>query len=497
MRRSFVVAAVAAALVLSTPGPGSASEPESPERALAAVQELLEQPADTDGPDDLSVALRDLFVALPRLSADDRRTARAILARPTDGAADPLEDGYTVPARKKCGKHVCVHWVPTTADAPPNRKWVKANLKVMSKVWRTEIGKLGYRKPAGDKRRGGNAKLDIYLKELSARGAYGYCTPERKLRKHKWLAWGYCVLDNDFAESQYGAPPMQSMRVTAAHEFFHAVQFAYDYGEDRWLSEATATWMEERFADDVNDNRQYLPHGQNGQPAQPLDTFDPEGYNQYGNWTFFEYLSSRFGAGVVRQIWTRAGAFPGSSYQYSTAAVKSVLARRGGFTDVFRRYAAANVLPGTSYAEGKTWPVAPPTASWTLAKDARRQSAGMRISHMASRNVVVRPGDGIGGKRWRLRIAVDGPARATAPAAYLVVKRKKGVHRTPIGLDKKGKGATTVGFNGKQVRWVKVVLVNASTRFSCWHQTTLSCQGRAKDNRQRFVLNARAVHRHM
>lgn len=501
MRRTFVVAAVAAMLVLSTPGGGSATgrgsaAPEDgaapAERALATVQGLLERTSG-DGTD-VSLALRELFVAMPRLDAADRRTARQIFARPTDGEADPVGDGYTVPARKKCGKKLCVHWVDSTGDAPPSQAWVNTNLKVMGKVWGTEIGKLGFRKPLGDKRRGGNPKLDIYLKELGDRGIYGYCTPERKIKGRKWLAWGYCVLDNDFAEAQYGAPPMHSLRVTAAHEFFHAVQFAYDYGEDPWLMEATATWMEERVADDVNDNRQYLPYGQVGNPARPLDTFNQQGFNQYGNWTFFEYLSNRFGTGIVRQIWSRAGAYPGSGYQYSTAAVKGALeGRRGGFTDVFRRFAAANTVPGRSYPEGGSWPVAPSSASWTLTKDAPRQSATTKIDHMASRNYVVRPDAGLKGKRWRLRIAIDGPGKQTAPAAYLVVKRKSGLVRTPIRLSPKGKGLTSVAFNARQVSWAKVVLVNASTRFSCWRQLTWSCQGRAKDNNTRFALDVAAV----
>jgi hypothetical protein len=38
---------------------------------------------------------------------------------------------------------------------------------------------------------------------------------------------------------------VRPLKVTAAHEFFHAVQFAYDIGEDGWLMESTATWMEE------------------------------------------------------------------------------------------------------------------------------------------------------------------------------------------------------------------------------------------------------------
>jgi hypothetical protein len=29
--------------------------------------------------------------------------------------------------------------------------------------------------------------------------------------------------------------------VTAAHEFFHAIQYGYDVSEDPWLMESTAT----------------------------------------------------------------------------------------------------------------------------------------------------------------------------------------------------------------------------------------------------------------
>ena len=37
------------------------------------------------------------------------------------------------------------------------------------------------------------------------------------------------------------------------------MQFGYDQFEDAWFQEATATWMEERVYDAVNDNRQFLP----------------------------------------------------------------------------------------------------------------------------------------------------------------------------------------------------------------------------------------------
>ncbi len=437
---------------------------------------------------DATLALRDLFRALPSLGSDDRRAARRLLARPTQGAGDPQQDGYLVPAERTCRNHICMHWVTSTADAPPGRAWVEANLDFMNKVWRTEVRKLGYRAPVSDGRRGGNDKLDVYLKELGSRGLYGYCVPEERASGEKWLASGYCVLDNDFAEAQYAAPPRQSLRVTAAHEFFHAVQFAYDYGEDAWLMEATATWMEERVADDVNDNRQYLAYGQLGSPGRSLDRFDQQGFNQYGNWLFFEYLSHRFGNGVVRSIWTRAGAYPGSGHQYSTTAVKGVLKKHGGFESIYRSFAAANVFPGRAYEEGDTWSGSPATQSWRLSKADPRRGADLRVNHMASRNVVVRPDPTLKDKRWRLRVVVDGPRDRTDPGAALVIRTRHGVLHRTIRLNADGRGRTAVGFSSRNVRSVTVVLVNGSTRFSCWHRTTWSCQGRARDNQSKFTV---------
>ena len=46
--------------------------------------------------------------------------------------------------------------------------------------------------------------------------------------------------------------------MTAAHEFFHAVQFAYNAFQDSWLLESTAAWVEDEAFDSVNDNYQYL-----------------------------------------------------------------------------------------------------------------------------------------------------------------------------------------------------------------------------------------------
>jgi hypothetical protein len=367
-------------------------------------------------------------------------------------------------------------------------RWVLRTLRYVNRVWRTEVGTMGYRAPASDGKRGGNAKLDVYLKDIGDQAVYGYCAPERRLQDTRWLASGYCVLDDDFSPAQYGAPALQSLHVTAAHEFFHAVQFNYDYAEDPWLMEASATWMEERVADEANDNRQYVRFGQVGRPSESLDEFRPGGFNQYGNWVFFEYLSSRFGTGIVRSIWQRAGAYRGAGREYSTQAVAGALARHGGFTKVYRAFAAGNVVPAATYPEGGAYAAAPASQSWRLSAGTRRHAATATVGHLAARTVEVRPGAGLRTARWHLQVRVDGPAARTSPAAVVLVHRTHGLDRVPVPLDAQGRGRVQVAFSGRRVDAVTVVLVNASRRFACWHSTTWSCQGRPRDNGKKFSV---------
>jgi hypothetical protein len=173
--------------------------------------------------------------------------------------------------------------------------------------------------------------------------------------------------------------------------------------------------------------------------------------------------------------------------------VKGVLAGHGGFVSAYRAFAAANTTPGRVYPEGGAWPAAPVSARWRLSTGSPRAHGRMAIDHMASRNIKVRPGAALRGKGWRLRVAVDGPPGRTDPAAYVVRQTRRGLERTPVRLNDDGKGHRLVGFGSQRVSWAKIVLVNASTRFSCWHRTTWSCQGRARDDDQRFVLRVAAV----
>ncbi|UMG91924.1 hypothetical protein MF408_18155 [Nocardioides sp. TF02-7] len=192
--------------------------------------------------------------------------------------------------------------------------------------------RAGYRAPKPDGVRGGSAHTDVYVGDIGDDGLYGFCTsddPKTAISDPgSYDVWAYCVLDDDYTRSQFPTnTPLENMRVTAAHEYFHAVQFGYDFAEDPWLLESTAAWVEDELYDSVDDNRQYLRNSPLRRPRMPLDTFGEEGFH-YGTWIFWRYLTEKYRtrAGglptLVRDVWRRADGAAGRPDDHSTQALQ-------------------------------------------------------------------------------------------------------------------------------------------------------------------------------
>lgn len=442
-----------------------------------------------------TLALRDLWLNKTKLRGSERRLANRMLARPTDGVGDPQGFGYTVPeAAPVCNTRLCIHYVPTGPDAPPSPDWPATNLAVMDAVWSQEVDGLGYRAPLTDGAKGGNALFDVYLKDLGG-DIYGFCAGEDVVKKR--TGSGYCVLDNDFAASQFPTgTPTDNLTVTAAHEFFHAIQYAYDFNEDPWMMESTATWMEERIATAVNDNRQYFPWSQIYAPYVPLDLFSRnEGY-QYGNWVFWEYLSTKYGVGIVKKVWDKAGSLKSDGGKNSIPALQKVLRKKGGFGKVYAQFAAGNLTPAVNYPEGAEYPFPKVRGGKKLSKRKRTKRFSVKVNHLASASYVYLPGKGLGSKKWKLSLAVNGPVKATSPYAVVVVHLANGKRQTKlVKLNRRGDGRKKVAFSNKRVGAVSVTLVNASTRYKCGKDTVLACRGVPLDDKERFSVKGKVVKR--
>jgi hypothetical protein len=467
-------------------GEQTATDTLATARRVLAGQALRRDPSAT-------LALRDLWLRKSELRGKERTLANSLLARPTDGAGDDQGFGYTEPeAAPLCNTRICLHYVATGTDAPPSPEWPAQNLAIMDSVWGTIVDQLGYRAPLTDGTRGGSPLFDVYLKDLGG-DIYGFCAGEKRVKKR--TGSGYCVLDNDFAAAQFPTgTPTDNLVVTAAHEFFHAVQYAYDYAEDPWMMEATATWMEERIATQVNDNRQYFPWSQIYAPYVPLDAFSRNAGYQYGNWVFWEYLSAKYGVGIVKKAWDQAGSLKGDGDKYSITALQKVLKGKGGLTKAYATYAAGNLTPAANFPEGAEYAAPKVRGAKKLSKRTRAKRYAVRINHLASASYVYLPGKGLGAKKWKLSVRVTGPVKRTSPAAVVVVHLLNGKRQVKmVRLNRGGDGHTKVAFDKRKVGAVSVTLVNGSTRYRCGKRTVLACKGLPLDDKARFAVLGRVT----
>lgn len=455
-----------------------------------------------------TLALRDLWLTRGSLEGADRRAADRLLARPTDGGGDPQGDGYTVAeAAPRCGTRVCIHYVTSTSDAVPLADanvngipdYVEFALTTMESVAANYAG-AGYRAPKPDGALGGDARTDIYLTNVGDAALYGYCTSDQPAPPPGVFdVWAYCVLDNDYSAAEFPtntAP--ENFQVTAAHEFFHAVQFAYDAAEDGWLMEATATWAEDELYDNVNDNLQYLRDGQLGQPFNSLDRFSNTSLIQYGNWIFFRYLTERFPTKVgampslVRDIWARADSTVPANDLPSIEAVKAALSSRGArFPDEFARFSAINRFSQKLYSEGAAnrYPQSPTAYSARLRPNRFTAWTPVRAEafpglHLSSVSAVAVPVKVKGTAKLLVQVKLGAASHSPRAVVDQVTPGGRHILRF-VRISSSGLGAVKVPFANTKTRQVMVTMVNAGTSYHCWQGTVFSCQGISRDDNQR------------
>ncbi len=441
--------------------------------------------AERPGGHDATLLLRDLALRQDELSGADRTVATGLLARPSDGDV-PYGNGWTSQEAANspaCSPqpdvNLCVHWVgrPNDPDAPIDLAadddfndipdTVDQVLRTLEYVWAQEITALRYRPPQDDAdswpENGGDGRFDVYLDDLGADQLFGYCATDDPEWEFADALSGYCVLDNDYSPDQYGDAhlPSEFLEVTAAHEFHHASQFAYDPREDAWLMEGTATNMEEEVFPEVNDNVSFLDlWSPLTRPASPLDR---SGYATYGSWIFWRYLQEKVAGGdpaILREIWQRADAT--RSDDYSLQAVQKEVAQRGlPFVDAFVRFGVANRLLNYADAETAGYPATPSTGSWYLRPN--RPATGWqswRIDHLATRFFSFAPGAGVASDA-RLRLSLTLP-RTGARAAVIVVNADGSRTTRYVAPNTSGGAVRVARFGRGAVARVHLVLSNAS-----------------------------------
>ncbi len=158
----------------------------------------------------------------------------------------------------------------------------------------------------------GNVPYDVYLRDLATEGYYGVTTSGQPVSaaNHPYAFTSWMELDNNFTDSIYKPAtysPLQSLQVTAAHEYHHAIQYGYNYYFDVWYAEATSTWMEDELYDSVNQLYNYIPAWfTKSTLSLDIDESTSTG-GGYGRWIFNRYMVEKHitQPDLVLSVWER------------------------------------------------------------------------------------------------------------------------------------------------------------------------------------------------
>ena len=372
---------------------------------------------------------------------------------------------------------ICFHWVATTEDAVAAvdtdangvPDYVDSVATVFEQVWAKVIVEYGYRPPFPDDdsiNHGPNRALDVYLAEIGDEGSYGSCETDDPNQATRRQVSAYCVLDNDYgAEYDPGVSGMDALRVTAAHEFFHAVQFGYDYKRVRseaWLSEGTATWIEDEVFDDINANYTYLVDSGLHQLEISLNAFgkigDEEDF-EYGAWVFWRFLSDYVDdPTIVREVWESVSAET-SALEAIRAALEPRISVDGTnltpaqkFSRTFGDFGAFNSAVDAFYQEGSAYlqsldgRYSPTDATFILGR--QYLTTGWRrltIDHLASRYIEFDAWETTLPPDAKVRIDVDLPPRRRGSEARVLTFHVDGcVNGDYVKLNREGDGRYTL-----------------------------------------------------
>ncbi len=226
-----------------------------------------------------------------------------------------------------------IHFDTTGHNAVPVRDdnkngisdFVDSALIFIDYVYDVEVNQMHYLKPKTDNGVGSSDAYDIYLVNIgdggtNGEGLYGYTDTEDEYSStyNRPKFTSYIVIDNDFSQRDstnssngtkyrtFNDTGFTALKITLAHEYHHAVQFAY--GQDYTspcLNEMTSTWMEYRLVPYTRDYLQYVRLLFRNPRAYPFGNGIAETGYLYS--IFGQYLHSNFGDSLFLRMWERIG----------------------------------------------------------------------------------------------------------------------------------------------------------------------------------------------
>lgn len=296
----------------------------------------------------------------------------------SEGLDQILDNGYFRFHYTTTGTHAVAD-TDTNNNSVPD--YIDNMVNVFSYVTSIQLDSFLYAEPPSDNwypansDNGGSNHYDIYIRNLQS-NVYGYVSPENFAQAEGFgdnentsatelnALNSYMALRNNY--NGFPGTDEESIKVTAAHEYHHAIQSGYDGFEAQWLMEATAVAMEEQVYDEINDCYQYLPSWF----SEPHKALDHQSDHWYGSFIYPQYIYEHLGGYLtLRKIWQKSILNDSYYGDYSHRAISLALSSEGSsFSDALNKMVVANRIMSSnsnaglfSYQEAESYPVNGPT----------------------------------------------------------------------------------------------------------------------------------------
>ena len=212
------------------------------------------------------------------------------------------------------------------------KTYIHSVAQIFNHVWDIEIDQMGYSAPPFES---GQSYYNIYVENIGDYGDTWKIPPQINGTDIPPRYFSYITVDNDYQE--FATRGINGLKVTAAHEFHHAIQIgSYGYWDnDVYAYELTSTWFEDVVYTEVNDYYNYLPDYFRGFSSGL--SFNSSSYGGYERCIFAHYLAKVYTADIMRDIWT------GMRTQPFLESTDSVLVNRGsGLQSAFAEFTKWN-----------------------------------------------------------------------------------------------------------------------------------------------------------
>ena len=256
---------------------------------------------------------------------------------------------------------------------------------------------LGYAAPVDDG--DGNGKIELFVEVLGGEPKVHYAG-----YIEAGIPAGSGIIHMDVNRGILADPADAAKGIDAhalSHEVFNLFQWKTYATADGWLQESTAEWAAFQVANTVTPTANQL-----GEADRAIDCIGSQcgygqpiaGYSEYYDrnantgWSFFQYLSEKYGNDIVEQIWTQQatdGAVP------ATQPVNEVLAGKGSsLSAAFNEWIAARLNGGFKISGAAGVRPTPFATIKTGLVSGSMKTQVVAVGHLSGRYVQLVPGDG-------------------------------------------------------------------------------------------------------